>query len=252
MDPFHPDKVGLPFAKDVADIVTVSHSHDDHNAVELVTGPVTRSSTFVVDSEGEYEIGGVEITATKMYHDKLEGAERGKNIIVNIRMDGINVLHLGDLGHKLTESQIEKIGDVDVLMISVGRKTALENNEVMDLISDIAPSYVVPMHFKKEELEDLGTLLARVLAESKYICFLTVGDKENRSWLIKQNTTAWEAAGAIHSDIQQGFIRAEIISFADFIACGGETQSKQAGKMRLEQKDYVMQDGDLANFRFNK
>ena len=154
MDPFHPDKVGLPFAKDVADIVTVSHSHDDHNAVELVTGPVTRSSTFVVDSEGEYEIGGVEITATKMYHDKLEGAERGKNIIVNIRMDGINVLHLGDLGHKLTESQIEKIGDVDVLMISVGRKTALENNEVMDLISDIAPSYVVPMHFKKEELEE--------------------------------------------------------------------------------------------------
>ena len=60
------------------------------------------------------------------------------------------------------------------------------------------------------------------------------------------------AAGSIHSDIQQGFIRAEIISFTDFIACGGETQSKQAGKMRLEQKDYIMQDGDLANFRFNK
>lgn len=105
---------------------------------------------------------------------------------------------------------------------------------------------------KKEELEDLGTLLARVLAESKHICFLTVGDKENRAWLIKQGTNAWEAAGSIHSDIQQGFIRAEIISFTDFIACGGETQSKQAGKMRLEQKDYIMQDGDLANFRFNK
>jgi ribosome-binding ATPase YchF (GTP1/OBG family) len=105
---------------------------------------------------------------------------------------------------------------------------------------------------KKEELEDLGALLSRVLAESGYICFLTVGDKENRAWLIKQGTTAWEAAGAIHSDIQQGFIRAEIISFADFIAGGGETQAKQAGKMRLEQKDYIMQDGDLANFRFNK
>ncbi|MFH1191157.1 MAG: DUF933 domain-containing protein [Candidatus Omnitrophota bacterium] len=104
----------------------------------------------------------------------------------------------------------------------------------------------------KDELADLGALLAKVLAESKYICFLTVGDKENRSWLIKQGTCAWEAAGAIHSDIQQGFIRAEIISFMDFIASGGETQSKQAGKMRLEQKDYIMQDGDLANFRFNK
>ncbi len=104
----------------------------------------------------------------------------------------------------------------------------------------------------KEELEDPGVLLARVLAESGFISFLTVGDKENRAWLIKQGTTAWEAAGVIHSDIQQGFIRAEIISFADFIACGGETGAKQAGKMRLEQKEYVMRDADLVNFRFNK
>ncbi|MDO8488585.1 MAG: DUF933 domain-containing protein [Candidatus Omnitrophota bacterium] len=104
----------------------------------------------------------------------------------------------------------------------------------------------------KEELVDMGSLLSRVLAESGFICFLTVGDKENRAWLIKQGTTAWEAAGAIHSDIQQGFIRAEIISFTDFISGGGETGAKQAGKMRLEQKEYVIQDGDLVNFRFNK
>jgi len=104
----------------------------------------------------------------------------------------------------------------------------------------------------KEELEDMGTLLAKVLAASGYIHFLTVGDKENRAWLIKKGTTAWEAAGVIHSDIQQGFIRAEIISFADFIAAGGENGAKQAGKMRLEQKDYIMQDADLVNFRFNK
>ncbi len=105
---------------------------------------------------------------------------------------------------------------------------------------------------QKEELEDFGALLAKVLAQSGYLCFLTVGDKENRAWLIKKGTTAWEAAGVIHSDIQQGFIRAEIISFDDFIAAGGETQAKQAGKMRLEQKDYIMQDADLVNFRFNK
>ncbi len=104
----------------------------------------------------------------------------------------------------------------------------------------------------KEELENMGVLLARVLAESGFISFLTVGDKENRAWLIKKGTTAWVAAGAIHSDIQQGFIRAEIISFADFISHGGETGAKQAGLMRLEQKDYIMQDADLVNFRFNK
>ncbi len=104
----------------------------------------------------------------------------------------------------------------------------------------------------KEEVQDMVSLLPKVIAQSGFICFLTVGDKENRAWLIKKGTTAWEAAGAIHSDIQQGFIRAEIISFVDFTACGGETQAKQAGKMRLEQKDYIMQDADLVNFRFNK
>ncbi|MBU0548580.1 MAG: DUF933 domain-containing protein [Candidatus Omnitrophica bacterium] len=104
----------------------------------------------------------------------------------------------------------------------------------------------------KEEIEDIGGLLSKVLAQSGYICFLTVGDKENRAWLIKKGTTAWEAAGVIHSDIQQGFIRAEIISFNDFIQAQGEAQAKQAGKMRLEQKEYIMQDADLVNFRFNK
>jgi L-ascorbate metabolism protein UlaG (beta-lactamase superfamily) len=148
LDPFKSESIGQPFAKEVADIVTVSHNHDDHNGLESITGPVTRTSTFVIDKEGEYEIGGVEITATRMYHDKVEGAERGKNIIVNIRIDGMNVLHLGDLGHKLTEVQIEKIGDVDVLMAGVGGKTALEIDEVIDLVKEVQPSYVIPMHFK--------------------------------------------------------------------------------------------------------
>lgn len=102
------------------------------------------------------------------------------------------------------------------------------------------------------EAEDLNSLLARCLREGGFISFFTTGEKETRSWLIKKGATAWEAAGAIHSDIQKGFIRAEIISFNDFIQSGGESAAKQAGKMRLEQKDYIMQDADLANFRFNK
>ena len=84
------------------------------------------------------------------------------------------------------------------------------------------------------------------------ISFLTVGGKENRAWAIRVGTTAWEAAGSIHTDIQKGFIRAEIISFADCIAAGGETQAKHANKLRLETKTYVMQDYDLTNFRFSK
>ena len=102
------------------------------------------------------------------------------------------------------------------------------------------------------ELAAPEALLLRAFAESGYISFLTVGGKENRAWPIRAGMTAWEAAGTIHSDIQHGFIRAEIISFADLVAAGGETQAKRAGKQRLELKTYVMQDYDVTNFRFNK
>lgn len=102
------------------------------------------------------------------------------------------------------------------------------------------------------ELEAVDRLLGRVLQESGQISFFTVGGKENRAWLIKKGTTAWEAAGVIHTDMQKGFIRAEIISFDDLVQAGGETGAKRAGKMRLELRDYLMQDCDIANFRFSK
>jgi ribosome-binding ATPase YchF (GTP1/OBG family) len=103
-----------------------------------------------------------------------------------------------------------------------------------------------------DELQNPEQLILRAFAEAGYICFLTVGGKENRAWAIRRGATAWEAAGAIHTDIQKGFIRAEIISFGDLTSCGGETQAKRAGKQRLETKQYVMQDYDVVNFRFNK
>jgi len=102
------------------------------------------------------------------------------------------------------------------------------------------------------ELVNPDGLLLLAFQEAGYISFLTVGGKENRAWAIRKGLSAWEAAGAIHTDIQNGFIRAEIISFDDFVTAGGETQAKRAGKQRLETKQYVMQDYDVVNFRFNK
>jgi len=102
---------------------------------------------------------------------------------------------------------------------------------------------------------DLGqteALMLRAFAEGGYLTFLTVGGKENRAWPVRAGATAWEAAGTIHSDIQKGFIRAEVIGFADFLAAGGETEAKRAGKLRLELKSYLIQDCDVVNFRFNK
>ena len=104
----------------------------------------------------------------------------------------------------------------------------------------------------RTELAQPEGLLLRAFAEAGYISFLTVGGKENRAWAIRKGVSAWDAAGAIHTDIQKGFIRAEIIAWADFIENGGETQAKRAGKQRLETKQYVMQDYDVTNFRFNK
>jgi GTP-binding protein YchF len=81
--------------------------------------------------------------------------------------------------------------------------------------------------------------------------FLTAGPKESRAWTIRRGATAPEAAGAIHTDFQRGFIKAEIVSFDDLVAAGSMAAAKSAGKVRIEGKDYVMQDGDVVEFRFN-
>jgi ribosome-binding ATPase YchF (GTP1/OBG family) len=81
--------------------------------------------------------------------------------------------------------------------------------------------------------------------------YLTAGPKESRAWTIPVGATAPEAAGVIHSDFQRGFIKAEIVSYDDLIAAGSMTAAKAAGRVRIEGKDYIMQDGDVVEFRFN-
>ena len=111
---------------------------------------------------------------------------------------------------------------------------------------------------QREYLSGLGlaeTGLARIIRSGyrllDLITFLTAGPKEARAWTVSKGALAPEAAGTIHSDFQKGFIRAETISYADYIAYGGEQQARDAGKLRQEGKDYVVQDGDVVLFRFN-
>jgi ribosome-binding ATPase len=111
---------------------------------------------------------------------------------------------------------------------------------------------------RREFLDSLGlaeTGLARIIRAGyrllDLVTFFTVGPKEAHAWTVRQNSKAPQAAGAIHSDFEKGFIRAEVISYADFVAAGGETQAKEAGKMRLEGADYTVQDGDILHVRFN-
>ena len=83
------------------------------------------------------------------------------------------------------------------------------------------------------------------------ISFLTTGEDEVRAWPIRRGTTAVKAAGKVHSDIERGFIRAEVVAYADFIQFGSDAKCRDAGKLRVEGKSYVMQDGDVVHFRFN-
>jgi GTP-binding protein YchF len=111
---------------------------------------------------------------------------------------------------------------------------------------------------KREFLESLGLAepgLARVIragyALLDLLTFFTAGPKEARAWTVRRGASAPEAAGVIHTDFERGFIRAETIAYTDFVACGGEQGAKEAGKMRAEGKDYLIQDGDIFHFRFN-
>lgn len=111
---------------------------------------------------------------------------------------------------------------------------------------------------KKDFLESLGlseTGLDRVIAAGyallDLVTFLTTGPKETRAWTAHRGATAPQAAGVIHSDFERGFICAEVITYDDFVACGSEQAAKEAGKMRQEGRDYIVQDGDVVHFRFN-
>jgi GTP-binding protein YchF len=111
---------------------------------------------------------------------------------------------------------------------------------------------------KREFLEALGlgeTGLARVIRAGYHlldlVTFFTVGPKETRAWTIVKGSKAPQAAGAIHTDFEKGFIRAETIAYDDFVACNGEQGAKDTGKMRLEGSEYVVADGDIMHFRFN-
>jgi hypothetical protein len=111
---------------------------------------------------------------------------------------------------------------------------------------------------KREFLADMGLDepgLARVVRAGYHLLelqtYFTAGEKEVRAWTIPRGATAPQAAGVIHSDFERGFIRAEVVAYDDFVACGGESGAREAGKLRLEGKDYIVRDGDVVHFRFN-
>lgn len=147
-DPYDPGMVGLKFPKHIAcDIVTVSHDHKDHNAIGQIEG-----SPFIASGPGEYEVKGVGIVGISVFHDDAGGAKRGKNTIYRIEIDGVSVVHLGDVGHTLSTVQVEALDGVDVLLIPVGGVYTIDAAKAAAIIHEIEPSIVIPMHYGRPEL----------------------------------------------------------------------------------------------------
>ena len=149
--------------------------------------------------------------------------------------------------------------DGNELSARVFAKAAAEGAEaVVVSAASEAEIATMPVEDRGEFLSELGleeTGLARVIRAGykllHLLTFFTVGPKEARAWTIPAGSKAPQAAGAIHSDFERGFIRAETIAFDDYVACGGEAGAREAGKLRQEGKEYVVQDGDVMLFRFN-
>lgn len=146
-DPFPPD-LGYSLGKQTSDIVTVSHDHPSHNYVEGIGG-----EPHIIRGPGEYEISGILVIGIATFHDSVRGQARGKNTVYLMEVDGISICHLGDLGHVLTSEQVEEIGDVDVLLLPVGGGSTINAAMAAEVIRQIEPKAVIPMHYKTPSIK---------------------------------------------------------------------------------------------------
>lgn len=141
--------IGLRPPKIKDNLVLITHGHYDHNNLDGLN-----PEAFVIKNPGEYEKQGIAVHGILSYHDKSEGKERGTNTIYIIKAEDMTICHLGDLGQeKLTDEQVEQIGDVDILMIPVGGTYTTNFKEAVGVISQIEPKIVMPMHYKIPDLK---------------------------------------------------------------------------------------------------
>lgn len=145
-DPYAKE-IGLSFPRPRADLVTLSHHHPGHRYADGVKG-----EPRVLDGPGEYEIKNIFVTGIPTSHDKKGGKERGSNTVYVIEMDGLTICHLGDLGHVPNQSQVDALGDVNVLLVPVGGVSTIGAAEASEVVSLVEPQIVIPMHFQLPDL----------------------------------------------------------------------------------------------------
>lgn len=146
-DPYSEDAVGYAMDTVSADVVTVSHGHEDHNAVALVQG-----DPVVLNTEGNFEMDGVHIISISSKHGTSD-YDRGDNLIFKFRMDGVDICHLGDIGDECSVELSEYIGSVDILLVPVGGNFTIDAEQAKEYVELLMPDVVIPMHFKTRDCE---------------------------------------------------------------------------------------------------
>jgi L-ascorbate metabolism protein UlaG (beta-lactamase superfamily) len=152
----------------------MSHQHEGHNNFESVSGEF-----FKVDGPGEYEIKGIMINGINGFHDQNKGKDRGLNTIYIIEMDGIKVCHLGDFNQlTLSDSQLEAIGNIDILMIPVGGQNTIGADKAVGVIEQLDPKLVIPMHYKVPNLN------AKLNGVEVFLKEMGISDKKTQDKLV--------------------------------------------------------------------
>jgi L-ascorbate metabolism protein UlaG (beta-lactamase superfamily) len=156
-DPY-PPTIGLKLSRMDAEVVTVSHEHENHNYTQVV-----REGAYEIHGPGEYEVAGVSVIGVPTFHDAEKGARHGRNTVYLIEIDDVRICHLGDLGHKLDDAEAEAVATPDVLLVPVGGKTAMNGALAAEVVRQLEPRYVVPMHYAipglKLELDPIDRFL---------------------------------------------------------------------------------------------
>lgn len=140
-DPY-PPAVGLKLSRMDAEVVTVSHDHENHSYTQVI-----REGAYEIRGPGEYEVAGVSVIGIPTYHDADKGAKHGRNTVYLIEIDDVRVCHLGDLGHKLDDTEAEAVASPDVLLVPVGGEPALNGAQAAEVVRQLEPRYVIPMHY---------------------------------------------------------------------------------------------------------
>ncbi|MDQ4036115.1 MAG: MBL fold metallo-hydrolase [Chloroflexota bacterium] len=146
-----PPSTGFVAGKHDVDLLTISHPHPDHSYTRSITAGLT------LTRPGEYEFSDLLVTGIRTFHDGQAGGSQGENMVFAVEIDGVHVCHLGDLGHLLTDEQLTELGPVDVLLVPVGGETTLTPAEAAEVVAQVGPKIVIPMHFAVDGAsKDLG------------------------------------------------------------------------------------------------